>query len=76
MSAFSCARKHAWPSFDLAEGHRLLLLQAGRAADPARLHSYHCPDCGSWHVGHGRAPRDLSRPEYGRADWTRPGRGC
>lgn len=48
-----CA-KHAWPSFDLAEGHRLLLLASGKPCDPTRLHSYLCQECGAWHVGHGR----------------------
>lgn len=51
-----CATKRQWETFELADGHRLLLLAAGKARDPERLHAYRCPDCGLWHVGHASYP--------------------
>ena len=48
----SCATKIQWPSRDLAEGHVLTILANRKTKDPSRLHTYRCPVCDWWHVGH------------------------
>ncbi len=47
-----CATKVAWATQALAEGHKLVILANGKAKDPSRLHTYRCPHCELWHVGH------------------------
>lgn len=57
-----CRTKRAWPTADLARGHMLLLLQAGRC-DPETIHVYRCPLCAGWHVGHGQQKHWRTRNE-------------
>ncbi len=55
--------KMRWETPELADGHRLLLLntQPKRRPDPTRLHVYQCPYCEGWHVGHASQPVNAER---------------
>lgn len=78
MSAASCARKVPWQTQALAEGHRLLVLAGGRNVIPERLHTYRCPECALWHVGHSTPTRVDYKALYvpSLAPDDRPRRRC
>lgn len=48
-----CWPKEQHASQKKAEAQMRSLLKRGLEKDETKLHAYECPDCGSWHVGHG-----------------------
>lgn len=48
-----CGTKRRHETRDAALGHLYALVRKG--ASPALVNVYSCTDCGSWHVGNGRA---------------------
>lgn len=47
-----CFPKRQHASFGAAETQLHDILVNHMAKDASRIHSYMCPDCGAWHVGH------------------------
>lgn len=52
----SCTGKHQHPPRQAALNH-IRSLTRNRFAFRDTMHAYHCPHCGTWHVGHRRRPR-------------------
>ena len=51
---FVACTKVAYPTDRHAKQHLRFATKQGRT-DYIGMHSYRCPDCGKWHLGHSRA---------------------
>ncbi len=54
------ARRRCWPKEQhktqgAAEAQLRSITRRGLEKDLDRIHTYYCPTCHTWHVGHGRA---------------------
>lgn len=56
-----CNRKLRYPDKYSADVEIAIIKDSRHARAPERLHSYRCPYCDGWHIGHAREGKKVYR---------------